>query len=930
MLSLRTVTVVMALLCAPLALAEKPAPFTPDPSTVQKYGAGYRYPQDGWIVLHIEGSPYERGVQHGRLLAPEIAGYLRCYSAMQSPGAPTEGWKLTRTLVNTAFLRAFDREFMEEMQGIADGASGAGARFDGRAIDLIDVAALNLWPEIMTLDDANAATPTGLEGVDFKDAAPSKTRPIREGHCSAFAATGKATRDGHPVIGHITMFGLYPSGFFNVWLDVKPESGHRVVMQSYPAGIYSGMDYYLNDAGVAMVETTIDQTRFDRSGQCLASRVRKAMQYAGSIDQVVAELEKSNNGLYNNEWLLADMNTDEIAMLELGTHASKLWRSGKNEWFGGTEGFYWGCNNARDLNVRLETIPALNDRPANLVWHPTDRDLKWIELYKAGFGTMDEQFAKAAFTAAPLCSSAAVDAKFTTAAMARSMQNWCLFGPPRGKTWLATPEETRRFPEIRPLTPNPWTILGPGADSPGAGSSLATDLHNPAGSELPAIAIEDDKTRDSGDLPPTKPAWHGTILAATDADIWLGAAFADFERVVSLERGYADCHTTKCLCNTDYDKAAVSLYAARARYFAGVRAGGDVPLSKIRWETSKDAWYKIASGKGVLVLAELRRLLGDSEFAAMMDAFGRANAGKQVTTAQFAAHASKAAGRDLSGFFEYWLNGTGLPRLELVGASVSPDSGASGAKPGALVIRGEVHAQGGPIPANIEMTVENGKDETTQVVALAAETGAFEVSCPGPATRLVVDKYARCARANGAQVALGSFADDLKHTLIVYGTQDDAPANREAAEACQRSVRTSWHNITLPIRSDAEVTDADLADNHLILVGRPATNRVSAKLSGALPVTFGAASFSVRTSTYANAGSAVLVAGVNTLNPRYSINVIAGNSGAATLAHAGDLFDRQHVQEVRIMDAWGNITPLVTPAPELVHSFEAPSSARVP
>ena len=36
-----------------------------DPNTVQRHGKGYRYNQAGWIVVHIEGEPYERGVQHG-------------------------------------------------------------------------------------------------------------------------------------------------------------------------------------------------------------------------------------------------------------------------------------------------------------------------------------------------------------------------------------------------------------------------------------------------------------------------------------------------------------------------------------------------------------------------------------------------------------------------------------------------------------------------------------------------------------------------------------------------------------------------------------------------------------------------------------------------------------------------------------------------
>ena len=444
----------------PLSSTQALPSFAPDPATVQRFGGGYRYPQAGWIMLHLEGSPYERGLQHGRLLAPEIAGYLRCYANMQSPQAPAESWNLTRTIANTTFLRGFDREYLEEMKGIADGASAAGARFDDRAIDLVDIAALNLWPELMTLDAANHATPTGLEGIVFPSASPAPAKPPQEGHCSAFAATGKATRDGHPVIGHITMFSLYAVRWYNVWLDVKPAQGHRITMQSYPGGIYSGMDYYLNDAGIAMVETTIEQTRFDAAGNPLASRVRKAMQYGDSIDAVVAMLKDGNNGLYNNEWLLADMKTDEIAMFELGTHAGKLWRSSGNEWYGGTEGFYWGCNNTKDLAVRLETIPAANDRPANMVWHPSDRDLKWLELYKYNFGTMDEAFAKRAFTTAPLCSSASVDAKFTTAALAREQKSWALFGPPLERTWMPTPEESLKFRDIVPLVSNPWTVLG--------------------------------------------------------------------------------------------------------------------------------------------------------------------------------------------------------------------------------------------------------------------------------------------------------------------------------------------------------------------------------------------------------------------------------------------------------------------------------------
>src|SRR5262245_12427785 len=97
------------------APADEPTPFRPDPASVQRYGPAYRYPQAGWIVLHVEGKPYERGYQHGRLLATEIADHIRSYANMQSPKAPADGWRQTRTLVNALFLRRYDKEYLEEM-----------------------------------------------------------------------------------------------------------------------------------------------------------------------------------------------------------------------------------------------------------------------------------------------------------------------------------------------------------------------------------------------------------------------------------------------------------------------------------------------------------------------------------------------------------------------------------------------------------------------------------------------------------------------------------------------------------------------------------------------------------------------------------------------------------------------------------------------
>lgn len=910
-----------------LVIATAPTFAQPDPATYQRFGKGYRYAQDGWIVLHIEGAPYERGVQHGRLLAPEIERFLHCNAALLSKESPSDGWKLARTLTDTVFLRTVDREFLEEMKGIADGASAAGARFDERPIDLVDVAALNLWAEFASLDDANAARPTGLEGVVFPQATGAPARPPQEGHCSAFAATGKATKDGHAMIGHITMFSLYPSGFYNVWLDVKPERGHRITMQSYPTGIYSAMDYYLNDAGIALVETTIDQTRFDPTGQALASRVRKAMQYADTIDAVVTTLKEGNNGLYNNEWLLADMKTDEIAMYELGTHHGKLWRSSKNEWFGGTEGFYWGCNNAKDLGVRLETLAATDDRPANLVWHPSDRDLRWIELYRKHVGTMDEQFARTAFTTAPICASPSVDAKFTNATLAKTTQSWCLFGPPLGRTWLPTLDESKQFADIRPLVSNPWTLLGPAAPLPAANpiAGKPIDLADPAASEIsPAVAVRGNAADEKASTElPTLPAWHGTLLPASDSDLWLASAFSEYEQLVSRERGLIENSKAKCLCDTDSDKVAVSLFAARARYLAGVRSAGDVALADVKADVGSQAWYQIASGKGVLVLAELRRQLGDSAFLAAMDAFGRSHAGKAASSAEFIAAASSAAGRDLQAFFASWLERTGLPQLELTEAAVepvAPNPAPKNAEPAdAYLCRGVVKRDAGFPLTNIEATLEYAGGETTKIVALD-EHGRFEITAPQRPTRLIVDKYARVARG-GNEADLTEFKNDLEHTLIVIGTQGDVAANVEAAEACQRAMRTRRFNVMLPMKRDRDLSESDLATNHLILIGRPATNSICERVRSSLPVSFGPDSFLARGSTRAHPDSAVIAVGVSPFHPKFTILAIAGNSAYSTYQRAAEIANVEAGCQVRVFEPNGKGTSLVMPDPKLVREF---------
>jgi hypothetical protein len=910
---LSTLAFAVALLSAPLlGAAEAPADFQPDPVSVQRYGKAYRYPQAGWVVLHIEGEPYERGEQHGRLMASEIADFVRCCAAEQGSKAPEEAWALTRTLANALFLRRIEREYLEEMKGIADGAAAAGAKFAGRPIDLTDIAILNCWPEVFTLDAALEALPTGLEGKRFPKAQPRKMPPPPADHCSAFAATGPATADGKIVFGHITMFSLYSSLHFNLWLDVQPTKGHRVLMQTFAGGIQSGMDYYISSSGLLCTETTIRQTRFDIQGQALAGRIRKALQYASSIDEAADILKTANNGLYTNEWLLADVNTNEIAMFELGTHKSHLYRSSKGEWYCGTEGFYWGCNNTKDLDVRLETIASVNDRPANMVWHPSDRDKTWLRLYAEHKGKIDANFGRLAFTTAPLAAYHSLDAKYTTTAMAKQLKTWARFGPPLGRAWEPRQDERQKYPEIRPLIPNPWTILHPQPPADVHSPAIAKDLISPPTKRT------DDKAGER-ERPLTVAAWHGTILPKTDADAWLATGFAEYEKLVAQERALGEKAKNGKLSDADRDRVAVTLNGHRSRYLAAAKAAEDTPLARTK-STPADEWYWVAAGKGVLVLHELRQVLGTDKFCEVMDAFGRANAGKEVTAAEFVAHVEKDAGHKLDSFFAYWLDQPGLPDVRLERVAVqSPQAGVGngGGEPGGFRVVGSLRQDAGP-RRTILVTVETAKGEKTQAVEING-AGDFAFDLTEKPLRVVVDKYGQVSKANGSPYTPFSFHNERDKTLIVYGTRDEEAGNRITAEKLQERIRTNWSNETVPVKSDQQVTEDDLRSHHLLLIGRPDCNRVVGRFRDALPVTFGWRSFSVRGDAYAHVGSAVVAASTNPLNPRYSVVVLAGLSAEATTTTPEVIFSRSsHDADVVVLPHGRRPKALVAPARELV------------
>ncbi len=405
------------------------------------------------------------------------------------------------------------------------------------------------------------------------------------------------------------------------------------------------------------------------------------------------------------------------------------------------------------------------------------------------------------------------------------------------------------------------------------------------------------------------PAWHGTLLPQTDGDIWLATAFADYERIVAREKAMKAKSKKGDLSPTDRDELAVALFAYQSACHAAMRAGVKMPLAEIKSSLTYDHWYRLASGKGVMVLHELRQILGDPLFEETMDSFGKEHAGKKVTMAQFQGHVEQKAKKSLDWFFDSRIKKTTLPTLRLEKILVNPSLGPMGEF---FFVAGEIVQDSVKLGRKkVDITIETEHRDVTETIDLKGDRTHFEMEVKSPLKsppiKVILDKYGNMPHPNSVAFSILSFYREQEQSLIVYGTADEAAANREAAEALQKIIREKWSNITIPIKADKEVTEADLKTHHLLLVGRPDCNRLVQRFRTDLPITFGSRSLVVRNKTYAHSGSAVVVAADNPLNKRFSLVVLAGLSAEATY-HVPALFlEKEHSAQVLILPPGRNM-----------------------
>ena len=279
----------------------------------------------GWKTLCIYGSPYDRGFAHGFLLHEELARTFHTYPFIVEHKPNSKLYlkyiKICNKYIKPVVIRHFP-EIYEEIEGIV-----AGANVRGIPITVDFLLAWNSHSSLQSYLD------------------PSVKHHSNK--CSAFIATGSATADGQIVMGHTTHTNFIEAQLYNIVLFMIPEKGHPFVMQTSAGFVASVSDWFICSTGIIGCETTIADTNYKpKFGWPFFCRIRKALQYATTLDECAEIMQENNAGDYACSWLFGDINTNEIMLCEIGLEKSNVQKT--------TSGVFYGMNAALDFELRTQ------------------------------------------------------------------------------------------------------------------------------------------------------------------------------------------------------------------------------------------------------------------------------------------------------------------------------------------------------------------------------------------------------------------------------------------------------------------------------------------------------------------------------------------------------------------------------------------------
>jgi hypothetical protein len=159
--------------------------------------------------------------------------------------------------------------------------------------------------------------------------------------------------------------------------------------------------------------------------------------------------------------------------------------------------------------------------------------------------------------------------------------------------------------------------------------------------------------------------WGNVVTSAGYHDDWLMEALANYSALLYLEKRKGPRTLESTLAE----------YRSQLLHQTGsgqpVDSAGPIIMgTRLETSTTPTAWRTITYGKGSWILHMLRRRMGDERFQTMLGALRKRYESKAITTDEFRRLAAEflppeSPDPKLESFFEQWVNGTGIPELQM-------------------------------------------------------------------------------------------------------------------------------------------------------------------------------------------------------------------------------------------------------------------------
>ncbi|MEW6026075.1 MAG: M20/M25/M40 family metallo-hydrolase [Planctomycetota bacterium] len=381
------------------------------------------------------------------------------------------------------------------------------------------------------------------------------------------------------------------------------------------------------------------------------------------------------------------------------------------------------------------------------------------------------------------------------------------------------------------------------------------------------------------------------------------------------------------------------------KFSAFVNEGNDKP---VRTFVGKQAEIdnEIGYGKPAAMFHMIRKMIGDDAFFGALRLVIKEKGGNKANWEDFQFAFEKtfeqsakdkggsASGGKLQWFFDQWLDRTGIPDLTLENPAVNNN------KVSFTIRQNTVPPFKLMLP--VVITTDQGKEEKTVEVSNVVENKTVEVS-GGKVLSIAIDPEHHIFRRfkdKELWPCLGATMGD-KNLIVIYpsaGTPEENALYKKVAE------RVS-NNFKAAMKGDNEISQTDLNNNSIILLGSPAVNLATAQLVADSRFSAGPASggkpancaitkdgFRINDTNYHSQGQALMASFWSPYNSKKYITLFMGLSQQAAERPARVIFfyrwDHYLIFEQGQMIRKGDFT---APFNSLEHRFaDAPETAQPP